>query len=186
MRSRQRNIFEKCGDIFFVTSTVVGHIDIFINKSLCKIFIDNLEYYQERGDYKILAYVLMPDHFHLILKIRQDCSISQCIGNLKRITSRKISEYLINYRDCRLLDQLRMAASSENTDDSKIWKYRFDCLVINNVSTLRQKMDYTHNNPVRRGLVSSASEWPFSSANNYNGSDDGIIAVEKNCDYLTG
>ncbi len=184
MRSRQRNIFEKYGDIFFVTSTVAGHINLFSDKSLCKIFMENLEYYQTRGDYRIIAYILMPDHFHLVLRVNPDHLISKCVGNLKRITSRKISEYLFRNNRVRQLDRLQKAVRLESTNDSRIWKYRFDSLVINNEYILRQKIDYVHNNPVRRGLVENACDWPYSSASNYDKTKNGIIFVETDWEYL--
>jgi len=184
VRSRQRNIFEKYGSLFFITSTVVGFIDLFNNRHLCEIFMENLKYYQTRGDYKIMAYVLMPNHFHLILKILPEFNISQCIGNLKRITSRKITEYLNNTGNIETIRRLWIAAQKESAIDTRIWKNRFDCFVINNEETLRQKIEYIHDNPVRQCLVENPNNWSFSSAKNYKKTNTGNIYIETDWNNL--
>ena len=57
-------------------------------------------------------------------------------------------------------------------------EYRFDSFVITNEDTLRQKIEYIHNNPVRAGLVREATEWLYSSAVNYAGLSDVLIPVD--------
>lgn len=42
---------------------------------------------------------------------------------------------------------------------------------------MRQKLDYIHNNPVKRGYVSEAVHWRYSSASNYAGKM-GLIEVD--------
>jgi REP element-mobilizing transposase RayT len=178
MRSRKRNDFEKHGDLFFVTSSVVGFVKLFKLKSLCDIMIQNLDYYQKRGDFTIIAYVIMPDHFHLIIKTNKGLTVSQCIGNYKRITSRKTSLELEKAGNKMLLSSLGKGAMLEPTSDSRVWEYRFDSLVITNEDTLRQKIEYIHNNPVKAGLVSEPTAWPYSSARNYAGLDDVLIPID--------
>lgn len=187
MRGRKRNNFERHGDLFFVTSTIVGFTKIFELKSMCDIMIENLNYYQNRGDFTIIAYVMMPDHFHLIIKTNKGFSVSQCIGNLKRITSRMITSELSKRGNKRLLSALKKSALLEPTSDSRVWKHRFDSFVLTNEDTLRQKIDYIHNNPVKSGLVSEPCDCRYSSARNYAGMDDDVmipVDVEWRClDY---
>jgi putative transposase len=178
LRSRNRNNFEKHGEVFFVTSTVVGFIEIFKIDSLCEIMIEKLRFYQDRGDFILLAYVIMPDHFHLVINTKNDKTISECVGNLKRITSREITAALRKLNNWDFLAKLDRAAALEATHDSRIWKHRFDSLVILNEDTLRQKIEYIHNNPVRAGLATKPSDWFYSSARNYEGMDDVPIFVD--------
>lgn len=42
---------------------------------------------------------------------------------------------------------------------------------------MQQKVEYIHNNPVRRGYVEEPSHWRYSSARNYEGKD-GLLSVE--------
>ena len=178
MRGRKRSDFERYGNLFFVTSSVVGFVKLFGVKSLCDIMINGLQFYQARGDFSIIAYVIMPDHFHLILKTHGGLTVSKCIGNYKRITSRGITSELEKAGNKEVLSSLRKNAMLEPTKDSRVWEYRFDSFVITNEDTLRQKIEYIHNNPVRAGLVREATEWLYSSAVNYAGLSDVLIPVD--------
>jgi REP element-mobilizing transposase RayT len=140
--------------------------------------IDSLNFYQSRGDFIIIAYVIMLNHFHLIIKTKKGLTVSQCIGNFKRITSRKISLKLEKAGNKKLLSSLGKAASLDPTSDSRVWEYRFDSFVIMNEDALRQKINYIHNNPVKAGLVTEPSEWPYSSARNYADFDETLIQVD--------
>ncbi|WOD39955.1 hypothetical protein RRF56_04030 [Nodosilinea sp. E11] len=46
-----------------------------------------------------------------------------------------------------------------------------------NEAMMRQKLEYIHNNPVKRGYVDSPKHWRYSSARNYLG-EPGLIAVD--------
>jgi hypothetical protein len=48
--------------------------------------------------------------------------------------------------------------------------------LIENDEVLRQKLDYIHQNPVKRGYVDLAEHWRYSSARNYAG-QDGLLPV---------
>jgi putative transposase len=111
----------------------------------------------------------MPNHFHIILKTNTEIFISTCVGNLKRLTSRLISRWLRENGETELLKLLSARAKEEPAKDCKIWKPRFDCFVITNEMTLRQKIEYIHNNPVKKEHAKDAIKWPHSSVHNYAG-----------------
>jgi len=50
-----------------------------------------------------------------------------------------------------------------------LWEEGYHPQMIENDSVLRQKLDYIHNNPVKRGYVDEAVHWRYSSARNYEG-----------------
>ncbi len=162
----------------FITSTVVGFVPIFEAVSCAQVFIENLRYYQKRGDFAILAWVLMPEHFHLLIKRAATATVSAIVGNFKRMTSRQISEVLEAERNVDVLARLRESAAKEPTSDSRVWQCRFDSLVILNEQTLHEKMNYIHNNPVKRGLVARPELWGNSSAGAYGGRPHGIVEVD--------
>jgi putative transposase len=113
-----------------------------------------------------------------VFRRSENKSVSQILGNLKRMTSRQITEQLEKSGASSLLSDLTNAALKESTKDSRVWQYRFDSLVITREETLRQKIDYIHFNPVRRGLVAEPEDWSYSSAVNYSGHDRGLVDVD--------
>lgn len=169
MRSRSREDFETYGDVYFITSTVVGFINIFSDKQASEIFVDCLRFYQERGDFILLAWVLMPNHFHLIAKKADSSNISEIIGGIKRYTARQIGLLRGIPELCSLIDRIRQAALSEPGKGTAVWKPRFDSYVIKSEDVLKQKIEYIHNNPVRKGLVKESWQWRYSSAAAYIG-----------------
>lgn len=171
-------MFEANGDTHFVTSAVVGFVPLFREQEPIRIFLENLRFYQDRGDYTLLAWVLMPEHFHIVVKRSVEHPISRIVGNLKRMTSRQITESLRDTDKAQLLERLAVASSKEPTRDSKVWQYRFDSFVVTKEETLVQKIEYIHFNPVRRGLARMAEEWPYSSARNYAGIGNGLVDVD--------
>ncbi len=178
MGQRDRGSYEQYGNLFFVTSTIVGFVEVFKSDSLYDIMVENLKFYQDKGDFTVLAYVIMPNHFHLILKVNGDKSVSECMGNLKRITSRQMTAHLRQVADQGLLDELKTQAKKEPAVDSKVWKPRFDCFMITNEDTLRQKIGYIHDNPVRKGLAGDVTKWKYSSASDYYGENRGTLKVD--------
>jgi putative transposase len=178
MRSRNRNNFENYGNVYFITSTVVGFIRIFDITHLPEVLINAFKFYQSRGGFKIMAYVIMPNHFHLVIKVNDSKTISDCIGNLKRYMAKQIISTLENLNRNDIIELLVGAAKNEPTKDSKVWKYRFDCLTIISEDTLRQKIEYIHNNPVRAQITDEPMNWKYSSAANYLGLADTILDVD--------
>jgi REP element-mobilizing transposase RayT len=178
MRSRKRQNYEQYGDLFFVTSTIAGFINLFESKSACEILINTLKFYQSRSDYRMLGYAIMPNHFHIVMKIKSDKSISLIIGNIKKYSAHQIVKYLENEGRSELLIMLRDAASKEPARDCRIWKPRFDCFVITKEDTLQQKLNYIHFNPVRANLVVKPEDWHYSSAGNYAGFSNNAIDID--------
>jgi putative transposase len=169
VRSRGRKDFEAYGEVYFATSTVVDFVKVFSVKEACDVFVESLRFYLKRGDLTVLAWVLMLNHFHLVAKRGEDITISDVIGNLKRYTARQICQ-LTGPRDLiRTLEHVAKMATHETGKGTALWKPRFDCLTIVSEDTLRQKIEYIHNNPVRKGLVAEPWQWYYSSAAAYAG-----------------
>lgn len=178
MRSRNRKDFETHGDVYFITSTVVGFINVFDYTPASDIFVECLRFCQARRDFTLLAWVLMPNHFHLVTKRAENKSISEIIGNLKRYTARQIGRLCEDREMRQVLDRVRQAGSCEPGKGTAIWKPRFDSLVIISGDTLRQKIKYTHANPARKHLVQEPWQWHYSSAAAYMGMDGIDVPVD--------
>jgi REP element-mobilizing transposase RayT len=167
MRSRQRQVYEIYSNLYFVTSTIVGFANLFDIDECRNILLKSFKFCQSRGDFTIIGYVIMPNHFHLIAHVGQGYSISKIVGNIKRFTSHEIVKYLQGTSDRKLLETLALFAADEPSADCRVWKPRFDCLTITDVDILRQKLEYIHHNPVRRGLAPDPLRYRHSSARNY-------------------
>ncbi len=113
------------------------------------------------------AYVLMEKHLHLIAS---SADLKEEIGDLKSYTARAIIDELKKKRETRLLWQLREAKLPHKKDRlHQLWQEGSHPQVIQGEEMMRQKIEYIHNNPVRRGYVDDPVHWRYSSARNYAG-----------------
>ncbi len=64
-RGRNKLIEE---NFFFVTTTIVNFAKIFEDEECCNVLVSNIKYYQKKYNFVMLAYVIMPSHFHWMIK----------------------------------------------------------------------------------------------------------------------
>jgi REP element-mobilizing transposase RayT len=74
-----------------VTGNVVDRLPVFTNPVSCRAFFEVLSDLNQRWPSKLIAYVLMPDHFHLISNPR-DGRIKEFAGALKSLAAKRIAE----------------------------------------------------------------------------------------------
>ena len=75
-------------DIYFLTFTIVGWVDIFTRKIYRDIVLESFRYCQENKGLDLFAYVIMSNHIHLIARSR-DGDLSAVVRDFKRYTSQK-------------------------------------------------------------------------------------------------
>jgi putative transposase len=90
MRSNYKILNQK--GVYFVTSTIVDWIPVFTSSKYFSILIDNLKFYQKNNRLKIYAYVILNNHFHLIVSNE---NLSKTIQSFKKYTAKQIIENLV-------------------------------------------------------------------------------------------
>ena len=100
--------------------------------------------------------------------------------DFKRFTSRAIHEQLVADGRTTLLTWLADAAESARgrRGEFSLWRSGFEPRAIYSERVLKQKLDYLHGNPVRKGLVSKPEDWFYSSASFYAGDGDVRMPVD--------
>ncbi|MFQ6001945.1 MAG: transposase [Anaerolineae bacterium] len=176
MGRRGRGKLTASGGVFFVTTTFVDFKPLLLNDSYYRLIIDSLDFMQRRGDFTLIAYSIMPTHLHLVLQISGEKNISEIMRDFKKYTSFRIRKRLEDDGHHRMVESLRLPRG--NRQVFKVWMDRFDDLLITNEETLRTKVEYIHQNPVRAGLVERDIDWPYSSARNYHLNDHSLVEVK--------
>ena len=59
-------------DLYFTTTTVVDWIDVFTRPIYKQIILDSLTYCQQEKGLDIYAWVLMTNHLHMVVGVRDD------------------------------------------------------------------------------------------------------------------
>ncbi len=119
----------------------------------------------------------MPNHIHTILSTKEN--LSDIVRDFKQFTSRGITKALQEGEGNRLLKYFRKTARTAGRgNDFMVWQTGSLPISISGDSLFRQKLDYIHNNPVRKGYVDSPEHWIYSSARNYFLGDDSILPID--------
>lgn len=166
-----KKIFE--GDIIHIFNKSIANYGIFNSLDNVNRFIQILDYYnnldvkvnlasylKNNSDYfpqllnnkekplvKFLAYCIMPDHYHLLVKILKENYLSKYINNIENSYTR-----FFNIKFKR---------------KGPLWQSRFKMVKIKSNEQLLHVSRYIHLNPTTSNLVQKPEEWNFSSYKYY-------------------
>ncbi len=114
---------------------------------------------------KLYAYVILENHLHLIAQSPQ---LDRDMARFKSYTAKQLLAYLDQNGVKTILDQLAFYKKAHKADRAyQFWQEGVHPEWIQNEEMMRQKLDYIHENPVKRGYVDKAEHWRYSSARNY-------------------
>ena len=165
--------------LYFITITVFDWIPLFLSAGYCDIIIDSLAYCQKFKGLRIHAYVIMPNHLHLIVSTDNAHSLPDVIRDFKRFTSRRITRTLVREGALKRRRLLGYAATfGKGNTCYKVWQDGYHPIAIYSMEVFRQKLRYIHDNPVRKGLVRNAEHWRYSSAGDYLGEERGELEID--------
>ena len=85
------------GALHFVTGNCLERTPVFTEPACCNAFLQELKSLNQKWPSKLIAYVLMPDHFHLISNPR-DGRIKEFVGALKRLSAKSIVNVCKQFR----------------------------------------------------------------------------------------
>ena len=143
------------GVLHYVTGIVRHRIPIFKQEKCCSAFIEVCAALLRSCPSKLIVYVIMPDHFHLIVNPR-DGDIRGFAGALKSLLAPRIIE---------ITNDKRFNLKTPHKDGSihQVWQDSFKAVPLWSDWMIWQKINYIHANPVRVGLVNSAKDYKWSS-----------------------
>ena len=158
----------------FATCTVVNWLPIFTRPDAVQIVLDSLRHLQAADDLTLFGFVIMENHLHVIASAAR---LSHAIGRFKSFTARKIIDLLIDKGEKGILRQLSYAKLPHKMDrEYQMWQEGSHPVLLSGDDMMRQRLEYMHNNPVRRGYVDDPVHWRYSSARNYAGRE-GVLEV---------
>ena len=178
---RYHNIYEN-GSACFWTSSIINRIPVFKSRTAALSLLKIWDHCRDKYNVKLLGYVVMPDHIHIVLWSQDVADIEIFIEQ----TLRRASSEIVGMTACAAergelfakawLTTFRMHASKGSR--ARVWKERGHGFPVCDEETLSQKLMYMHNNPVRNGLVECAENWEFSSAAWYS-NQSGPISIDR-------
>jgi putative transposase len=133
-----------CGYPSFITTKTLNNHPFFLNSSNAEFLISSILFGCRNNWFGLVAFVVMPDHLHLIT-IPKGKNISQIMHSIKSFSSKEINK----------------ATQREGS----VWQSSFRDFTLWSEKLVIEKINYIHNNPVRKGLVSDPNDYNYSTAN---------------------
>lgn len=135
------------GSAVFITQVVQFRVPLFNNPRAITLLRETLHNVQLIHPFRMLAYVFLPDHFHMIIQPTEKSNFSEIMHSLKPNFTKKYKE---------LVGELP-------SDTIKIWQRRFWDHIIRDDRDFENHLHYIHYNPVKHGYVTAPEDWPDSS-----------------------
>ena len=167
---RQTSITYQDSQTYFLTTTVTEFTHIFQIPELAKILMENLNFYIKNFEIELHGFVIMPNHFHLLLTMGNKGNVSQFMGQIKEYSAKQVIKWCKKNNKNKLLNTFTKSANKHQpTHEFQVWQTRFDDLVIYNEKTFRTKLQYIHNNPLQEHwqLAKRQEDYSLSSAQFY-------------------
>lgn len=163
---------DKQDGVYFLTSTIVGWVDLFIRDSYKQLIADSLNFCIEQRGLEVYSYVIMPSHLHMIASAKEN-NLSTVIGSFKKYTSLELIQRINSNPESRrewMLPIFKQAGEKNPRNKNyQIWQQNNHAEEVYSPKFTLSKIKYIHNNPVEEGFVARAEEYLYSSAKDYAG-----------------
>ncbi len=163
--------------VYFVTFTVIDWLPIFINPEPTQIIVDSLKFCVREKELRLNAYVLMPNHIHMIVfnKNFDNERLRKTLIDFRKFTGRKLAGYIENTLPKSLTSVIRTKQLTDR--ERQVWQPSWPAEGLISEKFWKQKMNYIHENPVRKGYVQLPEHWRYSSAGYWVVGAEGDIPV---------
>lgn len=115
-----------------------------MHAEICNVFVEVLKQYRDQGHYTLHAFVLMPEHFHVLITPADNVMLERAVQFIKGGSAHKI-------REARKLA-------------FPVWQRGFSDHRVRDIDDYLTHVEYIEKNPVKRKIVGSPSEHEWSSA----------------------
>jgi len=163
--------------LYFVTFTVVDWLPIFINREPINIITDNLNFCINERSLRVYAYVIMPNHLHMVVFDAKfdNAHLQMTLAEFRKFTGHKLADYVDN----NLATSLSRVIRNNSLNDRRrlVWIPGWHAEALASEAFLNQKVEYIHQNPVRKGFVDVPEAWRYSSAAYWVSGQEGEIPI---------
>lgn len=148
--------FYNARDLHFITCSCYQRKPFLHTADRRDLFLQILEETRQKHKFAVTGYVVMPEHFHLLVSEPGHGTLSLAMQVLKQRYSRSIPDKA----------------------EKQFWQRRFYDFNVFSDDKRIEKLLYMHRNPIKRGLVEEPDQWRWSSFHAYAYRENGIVKVE--------
>jgi putative transposase len=162
------------GDLHFLTFSCYRRLPLLGTVRARNVFVEALAKIRERYRFLLVGYVVMPEHVHLLISEPPKGTPSLVLKVLKQ----RVSRDLRRKRRRAPAGQLGLSFMKGADGLPRFWQPRFYEFNVYSAKKKREKLEYMHANPVKRGLVRNPSAWIWSSFSFYAKGETGLVRID--------
>ena len=129
---------------YFITASTFEKKCILQSERMAGLLINVFSHYQQQGKYQLHEFVVMPNHFHILITPLYPVTLEKAV---------QLTKGGFSYR-----------VKKELGIEEEIWQTSFYDRRVRDAGEYRRFRHYIHMNPVRRGLVPVPEQFPYSPA----------------------
>ena len=160
------HVISRDSPCYYLTAVAAHRLPIFRTDEIKDVTCNAIDEARTSGKFSLYAYAIMWDHFHLISDSAR--TSADTLRFVNGIVGHRIIEYLKEHGYDRSLQKLRHETKKKNYRYS-VFDHHPNVRVLMTESMLMERVHYTHQNPVRGGLVERAADYRWSSVRQWNG-----------------
>lgn len=172
MPSRLKRLYG-LGHLHFITFSCYDRRPLLSSSIARNFLVDSLDKVRIRYGFKLVGYVVMPEHVHVLISEPEVGNPSVAIMALKYRVARELG------------DRTQVSGASKSTlykaqsrSQVHFWQRRFYDFNVYSSTKMKEKLQYMHENPVVRGLVKYPADWIWSSFLFYATGAPGMIPID--------
>jgi putative transposase len=147
--------YQQAESYHFITFSCYHRLPFLADQASKDLTEQILERTRLRHEARIYAYVLMPEHVHLLINEPPTIILGQFLKSFKQEVSRKLKG-----------------------DRKQFWQSRYFDRNIRGDEAFSEVVEYIHQNPVKRGLVQRSADYRWCSLNHYATNTCGTVEIE--------
>jgi putative transposase len=163
---RLMHVISKDSPCYFLTAVAKDRLLVFRTDQLKDIASKALEEARKSGKFALYAYVIMPDHSHLITDSAR--SSEDTLRFINGIIGHRVISHLKEKGYENSLLKLRQETKRRHYQHS-LWDHHPNVRLLLTEKMLMERVHYIHGNPVRAGLVERAEDYRYSSVRCWKG-----------------
>jgi len=131
---------------YFITMCIHEKQSILLKANIPDTLITSMQWFISSGEITFLGFVIMPDHLHWSFALNKDCTLDRVISRYKSFNTKEINKIMGR--------------------SGKVWQDGYYDHLLRDIGDFKIKLNYMHNNPVRKGLSEEPEDYLYSSAHN--------------------
>ncbi|MDE0506703.1 MAG: transposase [Candidatus Poribacteria bacterium] len=131
----------KPGTYYLLTTSTIDRRPILSNPEVARIIFETFEWLETQDRITWISVIVMPDHIHAVVQLGPNQTLTKIMHSFKMFTARRINEH--------------------RCESGSVWQEGYHDHGIRRDESLSKIIRYCYHNPVRRGLVKQARDYPY-------------------------